>query len=122
MINSTKPCFSNDDLASGRVVLLSDSLDELALDTARASVISKVLEFNSAFPKCQVILTSRDYAYLKSLEGLKPFTQFRLFPIDYRQAEQILKRFEKKAKSAVGQIKRNPPSPNPASEPRAQDE
>lgn len=96
LVKSTKPCFSNDDLASGRVVLLIDSLDELALEDARASVIAKVLEFNRSFPKCQVILASRDYAYVKSLEGLKEFTQFRLFPIDYKQAEQILKRFEKK--------------------------
>jgi hypothetical protein len=96
LMKSSKASFSNEDLVAGRVVILIDSLDELAIDAARASVITKALEFNAHFPKCQIIVTSRDYAYLKTLDGLKLFTQFRLFPIDYKQAEQILKRFEKK--------------------------
>jgi hypothetical protein len=95
-MKSSKPCFSNEDLVSGRVVVLIDSLDELALDAARACVIAKAQEFQTSFPQCQVIVTSRDYAYLKTLDGLKAFTQFRLFPIDYKQVEQIIKRFEKK--------------------------
>ena len=96
LMKSSKPCFSNEDLVSGRVVVLIDSLDELALDAARACVIAKAQEFQTSFPQCQVIVTSRDYAYLKTLDGLKAFTQFRLFPIDYKQVEQIIKRFEKK--------------------------
>ena len=96
LMKSSKPSFSNEDLVSGRVVVLLDALDELATDPARASVITRAQEFHASFPNCQVIITSRDYAYLKTMEGLKAFTQFRLFPIDYKQAEQIIKRFEKR--------------------------
>ncbi len=96
LLKSGKPCFSNDDLHAGRVVLLLDALDELPTETARVSVTERALAFHKTFPKCQIIVTSRDYAYLKTMEELKAFTQFRLFPINYKQAAQILKRFEKK--------------------------
>lgn len=96
MTRSGKAVFSNDDLTAGQVVLLIDALDELANESPRASVITKIEAFHTTFPNCQIIVTSRDYAYLKETEGLSKFTQFRLFPINYKQAEQILKRFEKK--------------------------
>lgn len=88
--------FTGEDLRSGKVVLLIDALDELAEDEARRSVVTSIAEFHKAYPACKVIVTSREYAFVKAIEELTPFTTFRLSPIDYKQAEQILRRFQSK--------------------------
>lgn len=93
---SAKTTFTDDDLHRGRVVLLIDALDEVSEDAARAAVLKTAKDFHLNYPKCQIIVTTRDYAFVKSMEGVAEFAQFRLFPINYRQAEQIIQRFEKK--------------------------
>lgn len=88
--------FTTEDLLCGGVVILIDAFDEVSDDSARLEVLRKAREFHNTYPKCQVILTTRDYSFIETMDGIDAFTKFRLFPIDYKQAQQIIVRFEKK--------------------------
>jgi hypothetical protein len=96
LMRSSRSCFSADELKSGRILVLMDSLDELADNNCRDAVVAKIKEFHTAYPKCQIILTSRDYAFIRNLQSLSDFSQFHLGSLNYKQAQQILTRFEKK--------------------------
>ncbi|MGH7889848.1 MAG: NACHT domain-containing protein [Thermodesulfobacteriota bacterium] len=95
LANSTKLSFSTDDLLNGRIFILIDALDEVPEDEGRRTVLEFVSDFHSFYPECQVIITSRDYAFVKTLEELKNFETYRLSPINYKQAEQIVNRLQK---------------------------
>ena len=88
--------FSGADLTAGRLLILIDALDELAEDEGRRGVIRSILEFHRSYSNCKVVVTSRDYGFVKTIEELDPFTRYRLSPIDYKQAEKILKRIQSK--------------------------
>jgi hypothetical protein len=96
LMNSNKPSFSNDDLKDGRVVILIDALDELGSDESRKGILISAHSFHKEYPKCQIILTSRAYSFLDGSPELKDFTRFDLTPINYKQAQQIIRRFERK--------------------------
>ena len=96
LMNSTKPSFSNDDLKDGRVVLLLDALDELGDDEARKQFVLSVQSFHKEYPLCQIIVTSRPYSFLDKAAELKEFARFNLTQINYKQAQQIVRRFESK--------------------------
>lgn len=93
---ASQTSFTADDLSAGRVVVLIDAFDEVSNDDARVEILRKAREFHDAYPKCQVIVTTRDYSFIETMDGIDYFTKFRLFPIDYKQAQQIIVRFEKK--------------------------
>ncbi len=105
LTSNDKPAFTNDDLVAGRIVVLMDAVDELASDEARQTVIETVLAFWKLFPKTQVIITSRDYSFVRSLKCFGEFTHFNLSPIDHRQAAQIIKRFEKRKNLPIEKAK-----------------
>ncbi len=90
--SSRKPSFSLDDLTQGRVIVLVDALDELPGEKERKNVLLKIEEFLGPYPNCKVILTSRDYAYLKGLEELVKYEDFRLTAINLHQAQRIVER------------------------------
>lgn len=92
---SKKPSFSTDDLLNGRVVILIDALDELADNGARKSVLEVVRRFHSLYPNCQVLITSRDYGFVEKMEELGEFERYRVSPIHWRQAQQIIDRLHK---------------------------
>ncbi len=96
LMSSNAAPFSSEDLSSGRLVVLIDALDELGNDDSRKAVIAKARSFHKDNPLCQVIITSRDYAFIRDIQDLSDYTQFQLSPINHKQAEQILQRFEKK--------------------------
>jgi len=95
LTGSGKPSFSTIELMNGRVVVLIDALDEVPDDAGRAAVLKSVVDFHKSYPECQVIITSREYAYVKDLKGLEGYTTYRLSPISYRQAEQMVDRLQK---------------------------
>lgn len=95
LADSTKPAFSSEDLRDGRVVVLVDALDELADDNVRATVLQRVLDFHSLYPKCQAVLTSRDYSFVGMIAELTPFTRFNLSPISLNQAGQLLEKIRR---------------------------
>jgi hypothetical protein len=85
------PCFTSDDLVSGRVVLLLDSLDELPTDDARSNVLSLVEDMLVSYPLVQVISTSRPYAFTGRLPQLNHYAEYRISPISWNQANKILR-------------------------------
>jgi hypothetical protein len=97
---ATASVFSLQDLTEGRLVILVDALDEIPDDTGRVAVLSRIAAFHERYPACRVIVTSRDYNAVQSLAALKQFETYYLSPIDHKQAQKILKTFEKGKKLA----------------------
>ncbi|MFQ5999116.1 MAG: NACHT domain-containing protein, partial [Candidatus Bathyarchaeia archaeon] len=95
LAGSSTPSFSIKELEAGQVVIFIDALDEIHDDSERVAVLRSVIDFHRLYPKCQIIVTSRDYAFVKDLEELSDFTEYRLSPINYRQAEQLVERLQK---------------------------
>lgn len=87
--------FSAQDLTAGRLFVLVDGLDEIPDDDGRADVLSAIRQFHDHYPNCTVVLSSRDYNTVQSLEGLKAFESYNLSPINYKQAQQIIKTIQK---------------------------
>ncbi len=96
--NSSKPSFSMNDLASGRLLILLDGLDEIGNDASRRKVLELVETFHRDYPQCRMVITSRDYQSIANLGELTRFAQYRISPISYKEAGQILKKFKKKKK------------------------
>ena len=92
---TTQPVFAQADLLEGRVTLLIDAFDEVPADSDRIIVLDRLLEFNELYPRCQVILSSRDYSSITVLSQLEHFERFRLTPISLGQASQLLGHLEK---------------------------
>ncbi len=92
---SDSPSFTPSDLLSGKVTVLIDALDEISDEESRKTVLERILEFHGNYPSCQIIITSRDYRAIVENENLRQFNQYRLSPINYKQAAQIITRFQK---------------------------
>lgn len=89
---SRKACFTDKELSSGRVIFLIDGLDELGSDSDRNEILYLIDEFLSTTPSCQAILTSRPYRFVTELPALKKYEEFRISPINWKQAEKIVHR------------------------------
>ena len=87
--------FDAKDLNEGLVVVVVDGLDEVASQASRQSVINKIIQFRQNNPACRVILSSRQYAWLNSLEGIGLFERFHVSPIDWKQTTKIIRRVRK---------------------------
>lgn len=87
--------FSAHDLTAGRIFVLIDALDEVPDEAGRTSVLSLVRQFHAHYPACKVVLTSRDDNSVRSLDALKSFETYNLSPINYKQAQQIIKTLQK---------------------------
>lgn len=94
--NSSKPSFTFKDLLSGFVLVLIDALDEVGDDEGRKRVLELVREFHTDYPKCKIIITSREYQFVANMDELGRFVQYRISPISYNEADQILKKFKKR--------------------------
>jgi hypothetical protein len=90
-----KPAFTDSDLMSGRVSIMVDALDEVPDRRAQETIIEKVTEFNSLYPGCQVIVTSREFSVIEEIGQLKGFIEYRISPINYKQAQSIIVRLQK---------------------------
>ena len=89
---SGNPCFSSKELNAGNIVVLIDGLDEVSGNLQRVDILKRIEKFHTLYPLCKIILTSRDYSFLKELEELAPYETYRITPIDWKQAEQIVRR------------------------------
>lgn len=102
---SRSACFTDKDLSSGRVIMLIDGLDEIGSDSDRVTLLELIDAFLAANPACQVILTSRPYRFVSELSGLKRYEEFRVSPIDWKQAEKIVRRVTEAKKVPQAQAK-----------------
>lgn len=89
---SNKSCFTDKDLSAGRIIIMIDGLDEVGSDTDREYLLNLVEIFLSSNPSCQVIITSRPYRFITETQLLKRYDEFRVSPINWKQAEKIVKR------------------------------
>ena len=92
---SSKPSFSSEDLIEGRLIIFIDALDEIEDEQTRISVLNLIEGFHKLNPNCLIVVTSREYAFVKQIDFLSQFETFRLSPINYRQAEQIITAIQK---------------------------
>ncbi len=95
MGGTQKPAFSVQHASDGKLVVLIDALDELPDDSVRESVLELVSEFRREYPECLVIISSRDYAFVKTLNLLTKYECWHMGRIDFRQAEKILQRLQR---------------------------
>jgi len=95
-ISLTKnPCFSAEDLNKGNVLILIDALDEIANRDKREKVLNDVKAFSCEYPKCKVIITSREHTYLKELQELSQYEVFRITKINIQQAKKMVEKLIK---------------------------
>lgn len=87
--------FSAEDLEAGRVVVLVDGLDEVSLAAQRERIVAKINDFYECYPRCSVVLTTRPYASIESIDGIRGFTRYRISPLSLEKAERMLVSYQK---------------------------
>jgi energy-coupling factor transporter ATP-binding protein EcfA2 len=85
------PGFSSVDLTDGNVIILIDALDELADDEQKATFTKMLKSFHESYPKCKIILTSRDNAFLRKCSFLATFEEWNVLPLELREAQKLIK-------------------------------
>lgn len=88
---SDDPPFTSEDLQQGRVCVLLDALDEVT-DRERDGVLTKIVSFHESFPRCQIILTARDYRSILELSQVARFTHYMLMPMSAADAMRLVDR------------------------------
>ncbi|MBU1923678.1 MAG: NACHT domain-containing protein [Candidatus Omnitrophica bacterium] len=88
-------CFTAEDLSQGRVVVLIDALDEVADENERKKILANIDSFVNTYQNCKVLLTSRDYTYLKDLKELTRYEDFRLTSFSLNQAKIMVEKLIK---------------------------
>jgi hypothetical protein len=86
-----KSCFTVGDLRNGNIALFIDALDEVPNNEKRKDILGRILDLAELYPRCKIVLTSRDYAFIEELDELQGFAKFRLSPIDWKQAASIIR-------------------------------
>lgn len=93
--NSSSSSLTLEDLKRGRFRLFIDGLDEIVSESVRNDLLTKVGRFHTSYPLCQVVISSRDSGFLRTLPQLAEYARFRISPIDWKQARQIVARLQK---------------------------
>lgn len=93
--SSDKACFSAEDLQQGNLVVLIDALDEEEDSNKIKLLLKKIEEFIESYPSCKIIVTSRDYAYIRNLEELSKYEEYRILNFNLNQARQIVEKLIK---------------------------
>lgn len=93
-----KATLKTTDLNGGNLLLCIDALDELADCEAQEDVVARIVKFHNRYPTCKIMVTSREYGFIKKIENLSKFTEFRISPMSYKEAGKILQRLSKKDK------------------------
>jgi NACHT domain len=88
-------CFSLKELQDGNVAVLIDGYDEVASEIKRDALIERIREFHTSFPKCRLILTSRDYTFARQLPEKLRFLRYNISPINLKQTEKIVARLSR---------------------------
>lgn len=90
-----KAAFTVADAEQGMIVLLMDALDEIPAEDDKIAVLNKIDEFHREFPRCPIIITSRDYAFVHRIPLLQTYTRYNVISIDIKQASKIINRISK---------------------------
>jgi hypothetical protein len=87
--------FGTDTLEKGDVLILIDALDEVGKEEDRIFVANSIETFRKNYPKCHVILTSRNIAFLKNNDFLAKYNPFIVSSLSLKDASRIFTRVEK---------------------------
>ncbi|MDO8635888.1 MAG: NACHT domain-containing protein, partial [Dehalococcoidia bacterium] len=103
--------FVEKDLKEGKCQLLLDGFDELATESRHTTVAQEIHKFIEAYPKAQIVVTSRIAGYHDELKG---FTKLELMEFDNKQIGRFIgnwfgKTDTEKAKSMLDAINKNEP-------------
>ena len=94
LLRSPTECFSINDLQEGKVMVFVDALDEISSDVSRKAVLNSIEEFSNLYPKCKVLITSREHPSLLTsdveLDSVKEYITYFISPIDLKQASQLV--------------------------------
>ena len=94
LLSSPAECFSINDLQEGKVMVFIDALDEISSDASRKAVLNAIEEFSNLYPKCKVLLTSREHPSLLTSDAEsdsgKEYITYFISPIDLSQASQLV--------------------------------
>lgn len=89
---SREAAFSEDDLEAGRILLLVDGLDEIPDAGDRDKLMVRLLRFSKEYPRCRVVLSSRNYLWLEDLPGIHSFERYKISPINWREASKLVRK------------------------------
>lgn len=92
--NSSRGCFSSQDLREGRVQILLDALDEVSDEAERKRIIDLVNEFSQSYHKVQFIVTSRPHPFTSEFKTLAAFAQYTISPIGWKEASKIIQNLQ----------------------------
>lgn len=87
-----KAAFSHDDLVAGKIIFLIDGLDELADEDARLKALEAIKACNDRYPKCHIVLTSRDHPFIKQITANYAFAHYHISPLSFNQVGNMIKR------------------------------
>lgn len=93
--NEKKAAFTDEDLDLGRVLFLIDGLDELTDSSKQKLAINAILETHNKYPKCKIIVASRDYQFINDIMDQYPFERYQITPLGLKQAERMIARLSK---------------------------
>lgn len=84
--------FGQQELETGRLVILVDGLDEVPDKEARQQTIDRILGLVDYYPLCRVILSSRNYVWLDDIQGIHRFERYSISPIKWREASKMARK------------------------------
>jgi hypothetical protein len=86
---------STADLEDGGIALLVDALEEVD-DDARDCVLAEITGFHISYPKCMIVLTSRDYRSILELTHIARFVHYWILPLGLKEADSLITRVVEK--------------------------
>ncbi|MFD3950280.1 HEAT repeat domain-containing protein [Streptomyces albidoflavus] len=84
-------------LREGGAVVLFDGLDEVFDPGTRAAMARRVTAFAAKYPKCRVVVTSREYGYQSHEFASADFCQLMLEDLTREQVEEFVRRWYRAA-------------------------
>ncbi|MEU2313178.1 HEAT repeat domain-containing protein [Streptomyces albidoflavus] len=84
-------------LREGGAVVLFDGLDEVFDPGTRAAMARRVTAFAAKYPKCRVVVTSREYGYQSHEFASADFRQLMLEDLTREQVEEFVRRWYRAA-------------------------
>lgn len=87
--------FSKESLDLGNVTVLIDGFDEVAVPELRESLLERLAAFHAQYPRCRIILTSRDHTFLHETTQRVPFVRFHISPINFNQTKRLVERLSR---------------------------
>ncbi|MFE6719959.1 HEAT repeat domain-containing protein [Streptomyces albidoflavus] len=84
-------------LREGGAVVLFDGLDEVFDPATRAAMARRVTAFAAKYPKCRVVVTSREYGYQSHEFASADFCQLMLEDLTREQVEEFVRRWYRAA-------------------------